>query len=216
METISNNPKATDTKKTTTIFINDVEVEAPEHKMTGAEIKALGNIPPANRLYREVKGNRPDIPIDDTEVVNLKKDDHFYDIPPAVKGEALRGLLPVVVQQIDRVRQDYPDLIVTQNQDGTISLEIPSYELPTGWNKTQTSIMVTVPVGYPDNKPQGFHVDPDLKLASGQGAGGLGGPNILNGKSWNSFCWNSAAWNPHQDGLWKYVKIMLSRFGDLS
>lgn len=208
--------KPVDEKKTITICINDVEVEAPEHKLTGAEIKALGNIPPTNRLYREVEGSRPDTPIDDNEVVHLKKGDHFYDIPPATKGEALRGLLPQVQDQIERVRQDYPELTVAQRPDNTIDLVIISYELPAGWNKTHTSVMVNVPVGYPDQKPAGFFVDPDLKLSSGQGAGGLGGPSEINGRNWQSFCWNSTEWNPHQDGLWKYFKIMLSRFEDLS
>lgn len=203
-------------KKGVVIFINDVEIEAPEHKMTGAEIKALGKIPPTNRLYREVEGNRPDTPIDDNEVVNLKKHDHFYDIPPAIKGEALTGALPVLIEQIERVRQDYPNLIVTQRQDGIIDLEIPAFELPAGWTKAQTSVLVTVPVGYPDNKPQGFFVDSDLQLASGQQAGGLSGAQMINGRNWNAFCWNSAEWNPQTDGLRKYVKIMLCRFEDLS
>lgn len=204
-----------DAKKGVMIFINDVEVEAPEHKMTGAEIKALGNIPAANRLYQEVQGPRPDIRIDDDQIVHLNKHDRFYDIPPATKGEGLRAL-PVVTEQIERVRQDYSDLVVTQRSDGTIDLEIPAFELPAGWTKPQTSVMVTVPIGYPDNKPQGFYADPDLKLTSGQQAGGLGGPELINSRNWARFCWNSDQWDPHRDGLRKYVKIMLSRFEDPS
>lgn len=205
-----------DAKKSVRIFINDVEFEAPDQKMTGAEIKALGGVPPANSLYEEVPGPRPDVKVEDNEVVHLKKGDRFYDIPPAVKGEDLQGVLPLVNDQIRRVRRDYPGLAVTKQADGSIDLEIASFQLPPGWTETETAVMVSVPVGYPDSKPQGFFVDTDLGLASRSQAGGLSGPQDRNGRSWNYFCWNSESWNPHRDGLWKYFKIMLSRFEDLT
>ena len=48
-----------------TIFINDMEYRVPEKKMTGAELKALGNVPAGNRLFKERPGPRPDKPIDE-------------------------------------------------------------------------------------------------------------------------------------------------------
>jgi hypothetical protein len=194
------------------IYINDVECHASENKMTGAELKALAQIAAGDRLYLETPGPHPDKPIEDHEVFHLKNGDHFYALPPGTKGE---GILRLVQNQIDRVRQAYPNLVVSQQPDGSIDLELPTYELPPGWTKQQTSVLVSIPVGYPDNKPYGLYVDPDLGLASGQQAGGLR-PQAKSGRNWSFFSWNSAEWDPHRDPLWKYVKIMLSRFEELS
>jgi len=69
-----------------TIFINDERKVAPKTAMTGAEIKALGNIPIQNRLFKEEPGIHPDKPIADNETVQLKNGDKFYDLPPGVVG----------------------------------------------------------------------------------------------------------------------------------
>ena len=68
------------------IFINDEGVFAPKEEMTGAEIKALGDIPPENGLYKEEPGSHPDTPISDDTVVHLKSGDKFYDLPSGIAG----------------------------------------------------------------------------------------------------------------------------------
>ena len=69
-----------------TIFINDERRVAPKPVMTGAEIKALGNIPQQSRLFKEEPGVHPDKLISDSESVELKNGDKFYDLPPGVVG----------------------------------------------------------------------------------------------------------------------------------
>lgn len=68
------------------IFINDTKYFASEEEMTGAELKELGEIPPGNRLYKEIPGDKPDQPIGDDTVIKLKAGDKFYDLPPGVVG----------------------------------------------------------------------------------------------------------------------------------
>jgi len=69
------------------IFINDKKFEVFEEKMTGSQIKALANIPPGNRLFLEVPGKvRPDKPIADTEIVEMKSGERFYDLPVGQVG----------------------------------------------------------------------------------------------------------------------------------
>jgi len=172
-------------KKQVTIYINDVEYHVTDRKMTGTELKALASIPAGNWLYKEVPGPRPDKLISDDEVVHLKDGDRFYDLPPGTKGQ---GILPLVEKQVDRVRQDFPELLASQQPDGSIVLEIPSYEVAQGWNKSKTRALMLVPVGYPDNRPSGFYADADLVLASGQNAGGESDPQMANGGTWRHFC----------------------------
>jgi hypothetical protein len=202
-----------DARKGMTIFVNDVEYSVTDHRMTGAELKALASIPTGDHLYREVPGPRPDKLIADDEVVNLKKHDRFYSLPPGTKGE---GILPLVQKQIDRVRRDYPDLLINHQPDGSFEMEVPSFELPPGWSKAHTRVMMLVPVGYPDNKPQGPFVDHDLQLASGQNAGGESDPQVTNGRNWRTFCWSPSRDDVHRDGLWKCLKFQLARLEDPS
>lgn len=192
------------------IFINDEHIRAPKEDMTGAEIKALGSIPGGNRLYKEVHGPHPDTPIPDDTLVHLKNGDRFYDLPPGTKGD---GNLPLVEQQIERLRQDYPDIIVTPQPDGTLDIQIPGVPVPPGWTKNSTRLLITVPPDYPHTRPQGCLVDPDLRPASGQDAAGLGTTN-RSGRDWGSFCWNPNTWDASRDTLWKYVKFALSRLED--
>ena len=68
------------------IIINDQHYFAPKSSMTGAELKALANIPAENKLFRDEKGNRPDTPISNEMLVELHAGDKFYDLPPGVVG----------------------------------------------------------------------------------------------------------------------------------
>ncbi len=53
--------------KTITVFVNNREVELPEKDVTGAEIKALAEIPPEFQLYVE-HGNSLDLVADDEHI----------------------------------------------------------------------------------------------------------------------------------------------------
>lgn len=69
-----------------TIFINDTRHQVEEDALTGAAIKALGGIPPANALFLEVPGPEPDRNIEDAENVELRSGMKFYDLPPTTRG----------------------------------------------------------------------------------------------------------------------------------
>jgi hypothetical protein len=74
-------------KEEVTIFSNKERKVAPKEIMTGAELRAFFNVPPENKLYKEVPGKpHPDILIKSEDTVELKNGDKFYDLPPAVVG----------------------------------------------------------------------------------------------------------------------------------
>lgn len=62
------------------IQIDGVDYAVHSKTMTGAQIKALANVPAANLLYR-VEGNRR-APISDGETVHLHDDEKFVTAPP--------------------------------------------------------------------------------------------------------------------------------------
>jgi hypothetical protein len=75
---------------TTTVIVN-IEIDhhhyqVHTHELTGAQLKALAGIPPANLLFREGPGNQDDQPIQDNAPVELHDGDRFYDMPPGTFG----------------------------------------------------------------------------------------------------------------------------------
>lgn len=191
------------------IKINDRHFFAPKSPITGAELKALGGIPPANRLYREEHGKKPDTPIPDGEAVEIHPGDQFYDLPAGTVG-----LLPGVQDQLERVNADFPGTEAIQRPDGTIRVTVPEVLVSPGWNKIRTRILILLPVGYPQAKPNGFAAEPDLRVNGGQMPGGSG-QQTIDGESWLQFCWQPATWEYARDTLWRYVKFCQARFAEV-
>jgi len=122
-------------------------------------------------------------------------------------------LLKSIEEQIERVRQDYPNIEVRKQPDGSIQLEIPDFKLPPGWNTNKTRIMVIIPPGYPTNKPNGFEADVNLRLQSGNKIPTQGcGQHQVNGQPWLHFCWQPKTWDHVRETLYRYLKFIERRF----
>lgn len=121
----------------------------------------------------------------------------------------------VIQAQFARVLQDFPEATLAEQPDGSVHVEVRGVQLPPGWNKEKTSILVILPPDFPNGRPAGVHADADLKLATGQVPGNSGHKDVA-GRPWLYFCWQIQTWDPARDTLWKYVKAMLLRFLDLS
>ena len=74
------------TKVKINIQINHQHFKVDLDEMTGAQLKALGGIPPDNLLFREVHGPGDDEQINNDTVVKLLNGDRFYDMPPGNFG----------------------------------------------------------------------------------------------------------------------------------
>jgi len=119
-------------------------------------------------------------------------------------------MLESVEHQIKRVRQDYPQLEVRPQSDGTVHVEIADIPLPSGWSKEKARILIVLPIGYPQTKPNGFEVDADLRLATGQMPGAS--QSQINGQTWMHVCWNPKSWDASRENLWRYVKFVEKYF----
>jgi Prokaryotic E2 family E/Multiubiquitin len=202
----------TKTSTRVVIFINDQRHEAPRPVMTGAEIKALGDIPPENRLFREVPGPRDDVPVADDEVVELRNGDRFYDLPRGVHGAPT--LEEAVGADLEWIRRDYGPVETRPQPDGSLHVLVGPLPLPSGWFPASGRILVVVPPGYPSQRPSGFFSEPGILAGGGPPRGS--GANQLAGETWTLFCWNPANWDPTKDTLWKYVKLMAERFKEVA
>jgi hypothetical protein len=68
-----------------TIFVNNQPVKTTQHELIGAQIKALGSVPPEYELFR-VEGQNS-IPVGNDERVHLHENEHFRAIPSGSFGQ---------------------------------------------------------------------------------------------------------------------------------
>jgi hypothetical protein len=208
---MSDAPSTTKPKTHVTIHINGKPYHVDRSEMTGAEIKALGNIPAQNRLFRDVPGPGDDVAIGDDETVELKSGYKFYDLPVGVHGAPT--LAERIETEVEKIRAEFGACDVRPQPDGSVVLVIGPVALDSGWGRAESRIFLVVPPGYPEQRPQGFFADGGLTLAGGAQAK-CSGQTVIAGEAVTTFCWNPQLWDPAKDDLWKYAKLMAERFDE--
>lgn len=97
-------------------------------------------------------------------------------------------------------------------------IRIPKFELPDGWSKRYTALLILLPPAYPDVPPDGFYIDKGLATKSGkppshyfQGRD----HNRLYDKNWAWYCIHAEKdnWQPSAnllkgDNLLKYIELI--------
>jgi hypothetical protein len=101
-------------------------------------------------------------------------------------------------EEIEVLRQKYPDL--THGDDWVL---IPVFPLPAGrFNKQDSKVLFTIPVGYPNTGPDNFAVDGDLRLKDGASAPAFNPGSNVSGwvvpipGDWGWFSWHPQQWRP--------------------
>lgn len=97
-------------------------------------------------------------------------------------------MLRSVMEQIDRVKQNYGDLEVS-SQLGYLQIVIKNFSLPKQWGREKGNLRITLPPGYPQEMPSNFSIQ-------------------LNGQYWKDYCWKPSHWNPVEDNLLKWIKLV--------
>jgi hypothetical protein len=70
-------------------FLDAKKYDTDKSSLTGAEIKAIGQVTPTYQLFLEEEGDKPDKMVSDGETITLEsgeKTRHFYAVPPATFG----------------------------------------------------------------------------------------------------------------------------------
>lgn len=67
-----------------TIFVNNKPIETTEQKLTGSQIKELGQVPADYELF-EVKGDHT-VPVGNEQKVEIHNNQHFRAIPAGTFG----------------------------------------------------------------------------------------------------------------------------------
>lgn len=102
-------------------------------------------------------------------------------------------------RELDLVAAEHGELDHGSNIEWLI---LRRWQLPTGWNKKETRLLIIIPAGYPVTPPDNFYTDADLRLADGRQPGNtsLAGHQ---GESWLQFSYHleSGDWRPQANLL---------------
>jgi hypothetical protein len=69
------------------IFIDKKPRIARKHRMTGAQLKTLGEVKAGYDLFQEIKG-KDDLQIKDGDIVHIKEGERFYSVPSSLNPGA--------------------------------------------------------------------------------------------------------------------------------
>lgn len=174
--------------------------------ITGKVLRKLANIQPGYALYLEVRGGQ-DREINDTDIVDLSKPGIERFI--TVIKETTEGLaaLPSMDQ---KYLQDHGIEHEVVNHGGTVAVIFRKFSLPEGrFDQPFADALVILPAGYPDVRPDMFHLFPWARLtATGAYPRAADQAVVFAGQSWQRWSRHSDAWRPGVDGIHTMIARM--------
>jgi hypothetical protein len=85
------------------------------------------------------------------------------------------------------------------------------YQLPPGWNKDATRLLLITDISYPNSKLDMFWVETNLKLQNGNIPQSADILETHLGETWQRFSWHVQTWNPAHDNLITYLATVDAR-----
>lgn len=185
------------------VFINKAKYELASPTQTGASLKALAGISPADVLF--LQQPHEDQVIANEATVTLKNGDHLHSQPPADYG-SLDVLLDEAGIPPDR-------RAVHRDSAGWSLLVLSEYELPRGYQPDRVRLLLKLPPTFPDAAPDMFWVHPAVRTPNGGLPRAASGEHLL-GQEWQRFSWHLAqgAWKPGVSTLRDYLRCVAARF----
>ena len=100
-------------------------------------------------------------------------------------------------------------IVFEQCVDGnTKGIVIHGWSLPEGmYDQEQADLLIVIPNGYPDVRPDMFHLMPWVKLVKGNKYPNKADQAVnFDGKSWQRWSRHCNDWRPGIDGIWTMLK----------
>lgn len=146
-----------------TITINGRQIPVYDDELTGDHVKALAEIPEADRPGRQVVLQQPDrnLLVPDHEPIRVVPDaifTHHARHSKAASGQTLRSRR--LEQEVALVQRLYPSAVMANDESWLL---ISNYQLPNGWDPDITTILVVPPLNYPESGPDGFYLGDKLR-----------------------------------------------------
>lgn len=185
------------------VFINKQKFELASAVQTGAGLRALAGISPADVLF--LQQPHEDIVVANEVTVTLKNGDHLHSQPPADYG-SLDSLL-------DEAGIPSARRAVHRDAGGWSLLVLSEYELPRGYQPDRVRLLLKLPPTFPDAAPDMFWVYPAVRAPNG-GLPRAASTEHLLGEEWQRFSWHlsQGAWKPGVSTLRDFLRCVAARF----
>ena len=96
--------------------------------------------------------------------------------------------------------------------DGVVNLIFDDFPIPHIYNKRCTTLLLRLPVSYPNGNPDMFWTDADLVCLNGQNPNNADQIEAYLGRQWRRFSWHPQGWNPGTGNLCMYLEFVNNGF----
>lgn len=95
--------------------------------------------------------------------------------------------------------------------EGMICILIREFLLPRKFNKAITSLLIMLPLSYPNGRPDMFWIDSDILLSNGAVPQSADLIETHINRQWRRFSWHLSTWNPSTDNILTYLEFIKTR-----
>ena len=120
-------------------------------------------------------------------------------------------MLPLQLVQEVEILKNEGRAVEIIDADGVANVVFHNYQLPTGYSKSTTALLLKMPLSYPNGRPDMFWTDENLILKSGTIPKGTECIEEALGRKWRRFSWHPSTWNPATCNLLTYLEFVNNR-----
>lgn len=190
------------------IRLNGHEIEWDKPVISGFMLKQFAKLdsPAEYGVWRQVSG-ADDLPIDDSELVNLdsgEPESFFTGKTQTTEGCSGRVLPSQCRRYLEERGLQFEEVM----EDGRSAVILKDFRLPLDrFDAPTADILIELPGGYPDAPPDMFYTIPWLKSAtSGAYPPAADQPYEFGGQSWQRWSRHSDEWQAGRDGIQTMIK----------
>jgi hypothetical protein len=115
-----------------------------------------------------------------------------------------------LIAEVEELRKEGLDIDLVE-RDGLVNLVLRSCAIPPSMNKDKSDILLRIPMGYPNARPDMFWTDEDLLLKDGRVPRSADSIEEIIDRRWRRFSWHPQAWNPGRDNIRTYLEFVNCR-----
>ena len=113
----------------------------------------------------------------------------------------------LLLQEIEELRGAGYQVEIAE-ADGVVNLIFSEFSTPPYYNKKFTSLLLRLPISYPNGNPDMFWTDVDLACPDGKTPTNADQIETYLGKQWRRFSWHPQGWNPGTGNLCMYLEFV--------
>jgi hypothetical protein len=112
-----------------------------------------------------------------------------------------------LLQELEGLRE-FGYVVEMVDADGMVNIIFENYSVPPIYNKQYTTLLLRLPVSYPNSNPDMFWTETDLLCANGQTPKNADSIETHIGKQWRRFSWHPQNWKPGTGNLCMYLEFV--------